>query len=232
MDGFVFQSASSGLALSNAEASFGVSGQRPDSLEHFIATSSLWSILELLPQPLLMLRRDRRLVFSNENARRLFIDGRANQRNDHLMALGQFVASQLEILLGHAARGISTNCCLWFERDMTTGWLQASRVSHTVARQAGLPEGEVVLLTVHLDQPALTQAARVDALTRQCRLSPTERHVLMLLADGVTVEMATQHLGLKLSTLRSHVRNLLTKTQAPSLMQLLRWVGSAQALPH
>jgi hypothetical protein len=28
------------------------------------------------------------------------------------------------------------------------------------------------------------------------------------------------------------VRNLLGKTQAPSLMQLLRWTGSAEALPH
>ena len=89
-----------------------------------------------------------------------------------------------------------------------------------------------VLLTIHLDQPALTQAARIDALTRQCRLSQAERHVLMLLADGEPVEATSRHLGLCVSTVRSHVRNLLGKTQAPSLMQLLRWTGSARPLMH
>jgi DNA-binding NarL/FixJ family response regulator len=48
----------------------------------------------------------------------------------------------------------------------------------------------------------------------------------------MTVEASAQQLGVCLSTLRSHVRNLLGKTQASSLMQLLRWVGSGQALPH
>ncbi|CAM3692161.1 hypothetical protein [Roseateles saccharophilus] len=45
----------------------------------------------------------------------------------------------------------------------------------------------------------------------------------------MTVEHAARHPCLQLSTLRSHVRHLLGKTQAPSLMQLLRWTGSAQA---
>ena len=89
-----------------------------------------------------------------------------------------------------------------------------------------------MLLVVQVDQPALTQSARIDALTRQCHFSPAERHVLMLLADGMTVEIAARHLGLQLSTVRSHVRNLLGKSQSPSLMQLLRWTGSAASLPH
>lgn len=87
-----------------------------------------------------------------------------------------------------------------------------------------------MLLVLQIDQPALTQCARIDVLAQTCRLSPTERHVLMLLADGMTVELAARHLCLQLSTLRSHVRNLLGKTQAPSLMQLLRWTGSARTL--
>jgi len=108
------------------------------------------------------------------------------------------------------------------------------RAESLAAARAALPLApwHAVLLALHLDQPALTQAARIDALTRQCRLSQAERQVLLLLADGDPVDAVARHLGLCVSTVRSHVRNLLGKTQAPSLMQLLRWTGSAQALPH
>ena len=96
----------------------------------------------------------------------------------------------------------------------------------SIARGADWPEG-CLLLMVHLDQPGLTQSARIEALCRQCRLTHTERYVLMLLADGQAVEAAARQLGLRISTLRTHVRHLLGKTEAPSLMQLLRWLGSA-----
>lgn len=55
---------------------------------------------------------------------------------------------------------------------------------------------------------------------------------MLLLAGGEPVEATSRHLGLCVSTVRSQVRNLLGKTQAPTLMQLLRWTGSAAAMPH
>lgn len=188
-------------------------------------------VLGALPQPLLVLRTDRRLLFANASAAQLLAEGLWQSRADHLMGLGQLDAPRLEELLNLAAAGSSTRSGLWFTPGLTTGWVHAAPLAPAIARASGWPERSV-LLTIHLDQPALTQAARIDALTRQCRLSQAERHVLLLLADGEPVEATSRHLGLCVSTVRSHVRNLLGKTQAPTLMQLLRWTGSAAALPH
>lgn len=188
-------------------------------------------VLGALPQPLLVLRADRRLLFVNPSATQLLAEGLWQSRAEHLMSLGQLDAPHLEDLLSLATSGSSTHNALWFTPSLTTGWLHAAPLAPAIARASGWPERSV-LLTIHLDQPALTQAARIAALTRQYRLSQAERQVLLLLADGEPVEATSRHLGLCVSTVRSHVRNLLGKTQAPSLMQLLRWTGSAQTLPH
>jgi len=188
-------------------------------------------VLGALPQPLLVLRPDRRLLFTNTSAGSLLDEGLWQARSEHLMGLGQLDAARLGELLVLAAAGSSSRTGLWFTPSLATGWLHAAPLAPLIAWAAGWPEG-CVLLIIHLDQPVLTQAARIDALTRQCRLSQAERHVLMLLADGEPVDAASRHLGLCVSTVRCHVRNLLGKTQAPSLMQLLRWTGSARMLPH
>lgn len=188
-------------------------------------------VLSALPQPLLVLLPDRRLLFANASAEHLLADGLGQARAGHLMGLGQLDAPRLAELLALAAAGSSSRTGLWFTPSLATGWLHAGPLPAAIAQAAGWPQVSA-LAAVHLDQPALTQAARIDALTRQCRLSQAERHVLLLLADGEPVEATSRHLGLCVSTVRSHVRNLLGKTQAPSLMQLLRWTGSASALPH
>ncbi|KQV85967.1 helix-turn-helix transcriptional regulator [Pelomonas sp. Root1237] len=188
-------------------------------------------VLGALPQPLMVLLPDRRLLFVNTSAEHLLAEGLWQSRSEHLMGLGQLDAQRLGEVLALAAAGSSSRTGLWFTPSFATGWLHAAPLAPAISSASGWPDG-CLLLVIHLDQPVLTQAARIDALTRQCRLSQAERHVLMLLADGEPVEAASRHLGLCVSTVRSHVRNLLGKTQAPSLMQLLRWTGSAQMLPH
>lgn len=190
------------------------------------------SIVDLLPQAILLAQEDRTLLATNPTARRLMEEGSIRLCDGHLISLGQLGMLQLSRLLGQAAGGGALDCAVWFERCLSTGLLHLSRSRHPLVELAGMPPSGAVLLVVQVDQPALTQCARIDALTRKCRLSPAERYVLMLLADGMTVDLAAKHLSLQLSTVRSHVRNLLGKTQTPSLMQLLRWTGSAQALPH
>ena len=188
-------------------------------------------VMNPLPQPLFVLQPDRRLLFANSCAEQLLTQGRARLREAHLMSLGQLDAPRLGELLQMARLGSSSHTGLWFAPELVTGWLHTSPLATSIAQASDWSE-DCLLLSVHLDQPALTQPARIDALTRQCRLSQAERHVLMLLADGDTVEDVAERLGLCVSTVRSHVRNLLGKTQARSLMQLLRWTGSAGALPH
>ncbi|MCF8205355.1 MAG: helix-turn-helix transcriptional regulator [Methylotenera sp.] len=188
-------------------------------------------LLAALPQPIFVVRPDRRLLLCNRSAERLLRDHRAEVNAGHLMQIGQMDATRLQGPLRLAQAG-STSCVgLWFAPGISTGWLHSTPLPPDLVTSTGWPD-DAVLLVIHLDQPALTQAARIDALARHSRLSAAERHVLMLLGDGMTVEASAQQLGVCLSTLRSHVRNLLGKTQASSLMQLLRWVGSGQALPH
>ncbi|MFG6441806.1 helix-turn-helix transcriptional regulator [Roseateles sp. LKC17W] len=196
-----------------------------------VPTASPHQVLGALPQPMLVMCPDRRLLFANASAERLLAEQLGQVRADHLMSLGQLGAAQLGEVLTQAAQGTSSRTGLWFTPGLSTGWLHAAPLAPTIAQACDWPL-QSVLLAMHLDQPALTQAARIDALTRQCRLSQAERHVLLLLADGEPVDATSRHLGLCVSTVRSHVRSLLGKTQAPNLMQLLRWTGSAQALPH
>ena len=188
-------------------------------------------VLAALPQPMLITRPDRRVLFRNASADGLLRDHRVGMTAEHLMQIGQLDATRLEAPLRLAQAGSASYVGLWFTPQISTGWLHCMPLPPDLAAIADWP-ADAVLLLIHLDQPALTQAARIDALARHSRLSNTERHVLMLLGDGMTVEATAAQLGVCLSTLRSHVRNLLGKTQASTLMQLLRWVGSGQTLPH
>lgn len=186
-------------------------------------------LLEGLPQRLMVVLPDRRLVFANENAERMFREGQAGKVAERLMSVGQLKAGKIEEMLHAAASGAPAPAGLWFTPSLRTGWLEVSTIDLNLAYGADWPTNSL-LVQIHLDEPALTQCARIDALFQQCRLTATERYVLMLLADGLTVDAAASHLGLQVSTLRSHVRNLLTKCQAPTLMQLVRWLGSTSLI--
>jgi DNA-binding CsgD family transcriptional regulator len=159
-------------------------------------------------------------------------DGRIVLQDEHLTGLAQLASLQLAQLLTQALEVGGSHMGIWFERDLTTGWLHVTPTTPLATMLAGTVYREAMLLTLHLDRPTMTHAARIDALAMCCKLSATERYVLMLLSDGLVVDAVARQLGLKVSTVRTHVRNLLGKTQAPSLMQLLRWTGSAAALPH
>jgi len=183
-------------------------------------------VLTVLPQPVMVLQSDRRMVFANPGAERLFADGMARHAARRLMSVGQIEGAGLDKLLYGLVDGRIHQAGLWFTPGLQTAWLQASLMAPAVALAAEWPGG-CLLVMVHLDQPVLAHGARIDALCRQCRLSNAERYVLLLLADGLTVEAAARQLDVQVSTLRTHVRQLLGKTQAPTLMQLLRWMGSA-----
>ena len=184
-------------------------------------------VLTGLPYPLIVLQSDRQLIYANPSAENLFADAMARRMSNRLMDLGQLDANKLEQLLRLTAGGSPALAGLWFAPGLQTGRVSLSLLSPYIARAADWPAGCLLLMMVHLDEPALTQGARIDAVCRQCRLTHTERYVLMLLADGLAVNAAARQLGLQISTLRSHIRHLLDKTEAASLVQLLRWLGSA-----
>ncbi len=202
--------------------------ESPARISSSVQTSQ---VLALLPQPLLALGQDCQVVFANARAERLIETGGAVLRSGALQQLGQLDALRLRELVALAAGGAGSRTGLWFAPSLETGWLHAATLAPRLAGACGWGPAQV-LLTVQMDQPALTQASRIEALSRQCQLSVTERQVLLLLADGDAAESVARHMDVRLSTVRTHVRNLLGKTQAPTLMQLLRWVGSAAPLQH
>jgi len=184
-----------------------------------------------LPNPLLVLHGDRRLVFANAAARALFADRRAHLQAEHLMSIGQIEAAKLEDLL-HLALSIKAALAgLWFAADLQTGVLNVSSLGKTEAHTQEWPD-DCLLLIAHLDQPRLSQDARIDALCLKSHLTESERYALLLLADGSTADQTAQQLQVCISTMRTHIRHILEKTHAPSLMQLLRWLGSAAGLPQ
>ncbi|MDC8774102.1 helix-turn-helix transcriptional regulator [Roseateles albus] len=187
-------------------------------------------ILGGLPQPLMVLQDDGSLVYVNPRAEQVFDGRHAWQLNGRLMHLGQLDAQTLVCLLGRALCG-PVDVALWFSPGLMTGWLHLAKLGSELA-QAGEWGPDNLLLTLHIDQPQLSQSARLEALCHQYRISNTERYVLMLLADGQVVDSVARQLDIQVSTLRTHVRHLLEKTHATSLMQLLCWLGSAAAAPR
>lgn len=199
----------------------------PFKAPHSAANRAEQVLLEL-PQALLVLQADRQLLFANENATELLARGHGRVQEGRLMAVGQLAAPFLEDLLEHARDGHRAETGLWF-REWQTGWLSVSRVPPGITRSADWPADSLLLL-IHLDEPKLTQPARIDALCQQCGLTRTERYVLLLLADGMPAQDIARQLAVQVSTIRTHIRNLLGKTCTPSLMQLVRQVGSTQPL--
>lgn len=188
-------------------------------------------LFSALPLPMMVVLTDRRVIVANAAALRLAHEGMSCLREDHLVSVGQLDIPRLGELLNRACRGCASRTGLWFTPSLATGSIHLAPVAASVLHASHWPVGSL-LLTVQLDEPALTQAARIDALSRQFHLSRAERDVLLLLADGEPVEATSRHLGIRVSTIRSHIRNLLGKTQATTLMQLLRWTGSSSLLPH
>lgn len=199
---------------------------------HAQSSASLDSSLRLLkalPQLLLIAHRDGRFLFHSDSVNALLSSKRIVVEEGRLKQIGQLRQPRLAELLTQAGTERAIHVALWFTDPLMTGVLHLAPLP-TELSHAEWPV-DATLLSVDINQPTLTQAARIDALTYESRLSQSERHVLMLLSDGMGVTEAARFLGLQVSTLRSHVRNLLGKTQAASLNQLLTWVGSAENLP-
>jgi len=194
----------------------------------FSAANRPEQILLDLPQALLVLLPDRRLLFANSSAEVLLVNGYARDIGGRLMSIGQLSARFLEDLLRRALDGHGAQAGVWFP-ELQTGWLSASRMPFGISNSTGWPADSMLLL-IHLDEPKLTQQARIDALCQQCGLTRAERYVLLLLADGMAAQDVARQLALQVSTIRTHIRNLLGKTRSPSLMQLVRQLGSTAPL--
>ncbi|MBT9503979.1 MAG: hypothetical protein IV092_22235 [Burkholderiaceae bacterium] len=178
-----------------------------------------------LPQAVLVLRPDRQLIYANPAAESLLSLGDGRAAGGRLERLGQLEAADLDELLARSAAGTAEEEGLWFGPDLHTGRVHAACLAARTARAAAWPEGSL-LLTVQRDAPGISQAARIAGLASRCALSPAERQVLELLCAGLSVGQVADRLGVRISTVRTHVRGLLEKTGAGRLMLLLAQMGT------
>ncbi|MBT9458387.1 MAG: helix-turn-helix domain-containing protein, partial [Burkholderiaceae bacterium] len=178
-----------------------------------------------LPQAVLVLRPDRQLLYANPAAQSLLSLGDGRAVGGRLECLGQLEAADLDELLARGAAGTTEEQGLWFGPDLHTGRVHAASLAARAARAAAWPEGSL-LLTVQRDAPRISQAARIAGLASRCALSPAERQVLELLCAGLSVGQVADRLGVRISTVRTHVRALLEKTGAGRLMLLLAQMGT------
>ncbi len=59
------------------------------------------------------------------------------------------------------------------------------------------------------------------------RLTPREREVAILVAQGLTNQEIADELDISFATARSHLHHILTKLDLRSRTQLAAWVGSS-----
>ncbi len=77
---------------------------------------------------------------------------------------------------------------------------------------ADLPAGRPRPCLVLINRDVVCEPLSVDLFARLQGLTPAESHVLSLLTSGHTAAAVAQQLGIQVSTARTHIRNLLSKT--------------------
>lgn len=177
-----------------------------------------------LPQAIWLLRSDGEVLLSSAAARALRLTSPAAD-GERLLCMGSLGEAQMSALFRLAVAGTPAQAALWLDAPLRTGRLQVQALNAAL-RLAWAAPADALLVCLQLDDAVAQQQSRLDAVCTRCRLTPTERCVLLLLADGLSPEQTAAQLGMRLSTLRCHVRHMLAKTQTRSLLQLLRWVGS------
>ncbi|MGH3138036.1 MAG: LuxR C-terminal-related transcriptional regulator [Gaiellaceae bacterium] len=132
------------------------------------------------------------------------------------------------MLRGHSAQGavlchrgcsLARNALAGFgipRQDMTI-WtkvgMQSVSVSTIVVRDRPEP------LLVHLIQPGIVGAGQSPAPETSVRLTPRQRQVLHLLAEGVTAHGIAERLGVAQTTVRNHIRAILSELGAHSQIE-------------
>lgn len=109
----------------------------------------------------------------------------------------------------------------------STAFLQAIR--RTLSGEAALPPRLTASL---LDEFARLARRPTQSTEKEPDLTPREAEVLSLIAEGMTDKEIAAQLSLSLHTVKSHVRNILTKLQAANRRQAARLAVQKGLLTH
>lgn len=182
--------------------------------------------LEALPHAVFLLGRNADLEHANSHGSRLRAEGVLRIVGRRASGLAQLGDRNLADLVSAACAGLAQECGLWLPggHDLRTGHVLLSALSPSSPLAANWPRA-AVLMAVQWDHPVRTRRARLEALNSRTRLTSAEQQVLERLVAGSTAEEIAQAQGVRVSTVRTHVRRLLEKTYTRRVVDLVRLVA-------
>ncbi|MBA3594448.1 MAG: hypothetical protein H0W47_11710 [Polaromonas sp.] len=182
--------------------------------------------LDAMPYPVFVLRRDGLLEYRNAAARLHHTLGAVHISAGRIAGIAQIAGSRWLDLLNAAAAGLAPQPALWMPgpAGITTATLMLSRIGPESPFITHWPRAEILMM-MQADNAERTRLARLEALASQYRLTAAEVRVLGHLAEGVAAEDIALAQGVRVSTIRTHIRHLLEKTYTRRLVDLVRVVG-------
>lgn len=169
-----------------------------------------------------------RLVHANQAGRHELVRGRLVELHQGVVqACRADSDTELHMALAQAADGKRSLVHL----DPTEG--PAVPVAVVPLKLQG---GEPPRAALIFARAAVCDALMLGFFARKYSLTPTEQHVLSILCEGFSAPQVAEQLHVAVSTVRSHIRSLCTKTQTNGVRELIGRLAVlppvAPAFPH
>lgn len=212
-------------------------GQRLQQLSSQVELGS--NFIDTLPQPVIVCSSSGTVIYANRGANALLaVEHCIRIENQHLVCTNPNHQQKLSALIrGASSVNFSTarQCSRASKAEpgiMTTRSLRNGRnlhlsvipvpQSHGVQADFAIDQGVLVLFDSHQGDFSNTEYW----LTSLYRCSPAEVRIAKLLLEGQSPEEIGLSLGLKLPTVRTHLRNLFEKTGTSRQTSLVRLMAS------
>lgn len=179
--------------------------------------------LELIAIPVFVLSCEAQIEHVNGAAEALLgRPGAARVDGRRLLSLGDVGAPQLLTAIHAAAVGQARDLCVGIESagHLEVGLLRLVQLPRHHSIRVTWPRAEV-LLQVEVRDTQVLLRARIDSLSRRYGLTEAEANVAKLLCGGANAEELAARLGVRVSTVRTHIRNLFEKSETSRQADLI-----------
>jgi DNA-binding CsgD family transcriptional regulator len=184
----------------------------------------LTAVLNEVDYGLVLLDGAGQVIHANHRARLDFKDAHPlSIERDRLLCRDKTSQSSFESALASASHRDQRSLLAMHHQGRALGVSIVPLPGRLHGRQGGLPEGHPVL--VALQRNGLVESLSIDAFARSYQLSSRESEVLSALCQGLKPAQIAVQLGVGISTVRSHVHNLKSKTGCKSMIELLQQVA-------
>ena len=184
--------------------------------------------VDALPQPLWVLSAGMHVQHANPAAHGMLERGEVCCGPwSRLSRLASLDAAALQMLLSRAEGIGGGSLGFWLKRrdKLCFGHAQAFRIPAEL--QKLWPQGKA-LLVADMPDAELLQRTRLQEMAQRCHFTHQETQVLHLLTEGIRSVEVAGRLGIKMSTLRTHIRHLVEKSGERRLMDLMRMLGTGE----